>query len=223
MTPMLATPVTTRSAPGQGTARYGAATVLITPASVDAALATATREVLIAGWRGPDGTLGRADRDNLRRGVRYRVLLPDSVRAHPAACRRLGCLAGDAQIRTVPVVPAGSAVIDAAVALFPLARPADGVALVALTGVVAAAVALFERLWDGAVPLSGHDGAGGRERELLALMSAGHTDESAAARLGVSVRTVRRMMSALMVRLGARSRFQAGLRAAGCELLTPPE
>ncbi|MEU4621891.1 helix-turn-helix transcriptional regulator [Actinoplanes sp. NPDC023801] len=222
MPTMLVTPVTARSAPGQRAARRDAATVLTAPASVDAALAAATREVLIAGWYGADGTLGRADRDNLRRGVRYRVLLPDSARDRPAVCRRFGCLAGDVEVRTVPVVPAATAVIDAAVALFPAARPADGVALVTLTGVVAGAVALFERLWDGALPLSGDDGAGGRERELLALMSAGHTDESAAARLGVSVRTVRRMMSALMVRLGARSRFQAGLRAAGRGLLTPP-
>lgn len=200
-------------------------TVLTTPATVDAALATATHEVLIAGagWRGPDITLGRVDHDNLRRGVRYRVLVPDSVRGHPAACLRLRCLGGDARIRTVPVVPAGAAVIDATVALFPLTRFSDGVALVELSGVVDAAVALFEGLWDGAVPLAADgDAGGGRERELLALMSAGHTDESAAARLGVSVRTVRRMMSALMARLGARSRFQAGLRAADRGLLTPP-
>jgi DNA-binding CsgD family transcriptional regulator len=221
MTPMLVTPVTNRSAPGQSAARSDAATLLTTPASVDAALATATREVLIAGARGVDGTLGRADRDNLRRGVRYRVLLPDSARDDPGV-RRLGSLVGDVRVRTVPVVPAGSAVIDAAVALFPLARPAGGVALVPLTSVVAAAVALFERLWDGAAPLSGDDVADRRERDLLALMSDGHTDESAAARLGVSVRTVRRMMSALMARLGARSRFQAGLRAAGNGPPAPP-
>jgi DNA-binding NarL/FixJ family response regulator len=52
-------------------------------------------------------------------------------------------------------------------------------------------------------------------------MSAGYTDESAAARLGVSVRTVRRMMSTIMTRLGARSRFQAGIRAADRGMLVP--
>jgi len=39
------------------------------------------------------------------------------------------------------------------------------------------------------------------------------TDEAAARRLGVSLRTVRRWASHLADRLGARSRFQAGVRA----------
>ncbi|MDJ0386171.1 hypothetical protein [Streptomyces sp. G-G2] len=40
------------------------------------------------------------------------------------------------------------------------------------------------------------------------------TDEAAARRLGVSQRSVRRRMSALMERLHASSRFEAGLKAA---------
>jgi len=40
------------------------------------------------------------------------------------------------------------------------------------------------------------------------------TDETAARRLGVSLRTVRRQMAALMERLCATSRFEAGLKAA---------
>jgi DNA-binding NarL/FixJ family response regulator len=53
-----------------------------------------------------------------------------------------------------------------------------------------------------------------RERQLLRLLTAGYTDESAAVRLGISVRTVRRTVSGIMDRLGARSRFQAGVKAA---------
>ncbi len=53
-----------------------------------------------------------------------------------------------------------------------------------------------------------------RERQLLTLLTAGYTDESAATRLGISARTVRRMVSGIMSRLGARSRFQAGVKAA---------
>jgi DNA-binding NarL/FixJ family response regulator len=49
---------------------------------------------------------------------------------------------------------------------------------------------------------------------VLSLLEAGYPDESIAVRLGVSVRTVRRMITAMMDRLGARSRFQAGARAA---------
>jgi DNA-binding NarL/FixJ family response regulator len=52
------------------------------------------------------------------------------------------------------------------------------------------------------------------ERELLLPLAKGMTDEAAAKRLGVSLRTVRRQMAALMERLGASSRFEAGLKAA---------
>ncbi|MFD0381692.1 LuxR C-terminal-related transcriptional regulator [Streptomyces stramineus] len=45
-------------------------------------------------------------------------------------------------------------------------------------------------------------------------MAQGHTDESAAKQLHISPRTARRMMASLMDRLGARSRFEAGLKAA---------
>jgi DNA-binding NarL/FixJ family response regulator len=101
------------------------------------------------------------------------------------------------------------------------------VTLFALPSVVTAVIALFDRLWAAAAPLTASDMARGaglseRERELLGLLSGGCTDESAAARLGVSVRTVRRMMSGIMNRLGARSRFQAGLRAADRGLLVQP-
>nr|WP_233226228.1 helix-turn-helix transcriptional regulator [Amycolatopsis sp. CA-126428] len=62
--------------------------------------------------------------------------------------------------------------------------------------------------------MSVHDELSDRERQLLTLLTAGYTDESAAVRLGISVRTVRRLVSGIMNRLGARSRFQAGVKAA---------
>ncbi|WP_308378343.1 helix-turn-helix transcriptional regulator [Streptomyces sp. ISL-87] len=51
------------------------------------------------------------------------------------------------------------------------------------------------------------------ERELLRLLGSGLTDEAASNRLGVAVRTVRRQMASVMERLGAASRFEAGLKA----------
>ncbi|AGZ43907.1 helix-turn-helix transcriptional regulator [Actinoplanes friuliensis] len=195
--------------------------LLSTPAAIDAALANAGREVLVA-RTGPGEPLRRADHDNLRRGVRYRVLLPESVRAHPAVVLRLGRLvAAGAEIRTVAQVPADVTVVDETVAMMSLDRSAADVAVVHLPAVVDTVVALFARQWEVAAPLTSTDELCARERELLALLSSGYTDESAAARLGVSVRTVRRMMSVIMGRLGARSRFQAGLRAADRGLLMP--
>ncbi|MEU4221706.1 helix-turn-helix transcriptional regulator [Actinoplanes sp. NPDC026623] len=60
-----------------------------------------------------------------------------------------------------------------------------------------------------------------REAMLLALLADGLTDESVAIRLGISERTVRRTMASIMLRLGARSRFQAGLIAARLGLPAP--
>ena len=48
------------------------------------------------------------------------------------------------------------------------------------------------------------------ERAVASLLVTGMTDEMAARRLGLSRRTFRRRLKALMDKLGARSRFQAG-------------
>jgi len=186
---------------------------------VDGLLASAAHEVLVlsdqATAAGPFGPVRRIDHWNLRRGVRYRVVAPDSA---PGLDPRLGALvAAGADTRTVSEVPAVALVVDGAVVVVP-AEGGAGAAVVRLPGVVTALTALFERVWAGAVPLPGPPPGpakpGARERELLTMLTDGCTDEVAAVRLGVSVRTVRRMVSDLMRRLGARSRFQAGAKAA---------
>lgn len=56
----------------------------------------------------------------------------------------------------------------------------------------------------------------------MCLLATGRTDEKAGRKPGPSVRTTRRMMARLMSMLKARSRFEAGVLAAGaagCELL----
>lgn len=50
-------------------------------------------------------------------------------------------------------------------------------------------------------------------REILAILSSGVTDDVAARQLGVSARTVRRRMAAVLDLLGASSRFEAGAKA----------
>jgi DNA-binding CsgD family transcriptional regulator len=175
---------------------------------VDSKLAAATREVLVSGT---DIVFRRVDRENLRRGVRYRALLPrTSQSAH-----ELTSLGVD--VRTMPKVPMSALVIDGTA----VALPGDGgPVLFQLPSVVHTTIELFERLWQTAVPVTG-DELDFREIELLMLLSAGCTDESAAMRLGISVRTVRRMVAGIMRRLGARSRFQAGVKAVDRGLLMP--
>ena len=50
-----------------------------------------------------------------------------------------------------------------------------------------------------------------REKALVDLLASGHTDASAARRLGISARTVTYTLRSLMDRLGVENRFQLGL------------
>ncbi|GAA1718236.1 LuxR C-terminal-related transcriptional regulator [Kribbella sp. NPDC056951] len=157
---------------------------------------------------------------DVRPGVRYRAIFPDSARTAPRLSRRLGALAmAGVAVRTTPGAVINALVIDGQTAVLPSDNNDGSVAVLRLNSVVAAATGFFERVWGDAVPLVGTDivmtaELSWREQEVLRLMAVGSTDEHAAAQLGISVRTVRRMVAQLMNRLGARSRFQAGVKAA---------
>ncbi|WP_329136456.1 LuxR C-terminal-related transcriptional regulator [Streptomyces sp. NBC_01476] len=160
------------------------------------------------------------DQQSLERGVRMRTVYLDSVRNDPATVQYaqwLNELGGT--VRTVPALPLRMIIADGSIAVVPLDPddPSKGAVLLRSPGVVAALCALFEQLWERAKPLgeaSSRDthGLTDQERQLLRLLADGLTDERAAQRLGVSLRTVRRMMSTLMARMDSRSRFQAGIK-----------
>ncbi|WP_067824886.1 helix-turn-helix transcriptional regulator [Nocardia inohanensis] len=59
-------------------------------------------------------------------------------------------------------------------------------------------------------------------RAVLGTLALGLKDETAARRLGVSLRTYRRQVADLMARLGVSTRFQIGVRAAELGLLRSP-
>ncbi|WP_406631301.1 LuxR C-terminal-related transcriptional regulator [Amycolatopsis sp. WGS_07] len=193
-----------------------------TPANaVTRLLAGASFEVLVMSTQstlGPDpiGLVRPGDQENLRRGVRYRMLAPDAARTAPRLSTRLAALSlAGASTRTVPRVPLDALVIDGTAVVLP--AEGSGAAAFHLPGVVTSVVELFERVWPTAVPLqtaADREESTERERELLKLLSAGYTDAAAAENLGISVRTVRRTVADVMNRLGARSRFQAGAKAA---------
>ncbi|MEV7026363.1 LuxR C-terminal-related transcriptional regulator [Kitasatospora sp. NPDC093558] len=166
--------------------------------------------------------------DGLARGIRMRSVYPDSVRRHEPSLAYAGVLtAHGAEIRTVPATPLRRMLVfDRTSAIVPATLDPDCLDAVLITapGVVAALRALFEAVWETAeplvVPADGEAVPGPRndeltrhERGLLDLLSQGLTDEAVANRLALSVRTVRRNTAGLMSRLGARSRFEAGLRA----------
>lgn len=175
-----------------------------------------------SGYVDPIAPPRRADLSGPAAGVRIRAVAANRTRHDPLTLRHLRGVAGDgAEVRTAEV-PMSALVVDRVVAVFPLAPAASrhrvGAVVLRLPSVVATTVDLFERVWAEAIPLdegtAGRDLPDEREQVLLGLMLAGYTDEMAAGRLECSVRTVRRMVSDLTDRLGARGRFHAGALAA---------
>lgn len=153
----------------------------------------------------------------LERGVVIRFVYVASVRHDVATrdyARWLTERGGEA--RTAPVVPHQMVVVDREVAILP--SPDGGALEVHSPGVVAALVSHFETVWAHGQQL-GHeteqdaDGLTAQQRELFRLLAGGDTDATAARKLDVSLRTVRRMMAELHERLGARSRLEAGVLA----------
>lgn len=163
------------------------------------------------------------DQDALARGISLLTLYQDSFRNDPetnAYAQWLTELGG--QVRTAPVLPPRMLIFDREFAVIPI-DPANsrlGALCTSEPGFVASLAAVFEQAWSTAIPLGAavavdtETGLTPIDKELLRLLATGLTDEAAGRRLGVSARTVRRQMAALMERLNAASRFEAGLKAA---------
>jgi DNA-binding CsgD family transcriptional regulator/sugar-specific transcriptional regulator TrmB len=164
----------------------------------------------------------RNDRIALARGVGIRTVFPDSARTDETTldyARRLTDAGGE--VRTAPALPLRMLIVDAATALVPIdtGETRRGAVVLGTPGAIAGFVALFEMIWSNSCPLGAernrdNDGLTAQDRQILLLVSQGLTDEATGHRLGLSLRTVRRAMSGIMEVLEARSRFEAGLKAA---------
>lgn len=162
------------------------------------------------------------DRECFERGVRMRSVYLDSVRNDPGTSEYATWLTSmGGQVRTVPAVPMRMIICDREVAVVPVNAEdsRQGALVVRYQGVVRALAELFELVWaqgvplgEGSRPAAGNE-ASERDRVLLKLLSEGMTDQGIARKLGLSVRTIRRLMSDLMKRLDAQSRFEAGAEA----------
>ncbi|MCX2971522.1 helix-turn-helix transcriptional regulator [Streptomyces sp. TRM70308] len=157
----------------------------------------------------------------IARGITSRTVYLDSVRNDSASVEYATWLVSRGnQVRTAPSLPMRMHIFDCEAALVPIDPDdsAKGAVLIREPGAVTAFCALFEAMWATASPLGetprrGLHDPGSQHRELLRLLAQGFTDEAAARRLGVSLRTERRLISELMEQLQARSRFQLGQRA----------
>ncbi|MFD0783980.1 LuxR C-terminal-related transcriptional regulator [Micromonospora azadirachtae] len=158
----------------------------------------------------------------IERGVSIRNVYQDSFRNDPATLEYARWMAGIGGLsRTVPTLPMRLVIVDREIALVPIDpdNSAAGAMELRGPGIVLGLCALFERVWEsgtpfGDMPTRDDNNLLPQERELLRLLAEGHTDESAARRLAVSVRSVQRLMTAITERLDASSRFQAGVTAA---------
>ncbi|MER7751510.1 LuxR family transcriptional regulator [Kitasatospora sp. NPDC097643] len=162
-----------------------------------------------------------ADRAVFERGVQMRSVYLESAANDGGTIAHLEWLVEmGGRVRIAPSLPMRLVIFDRKAAVVPTDPDDSSVGALVLSGpgLVSALCALFEHVWESATPF-GAETAGGREglnsqaRAVLSLLAQGHTDEVVARKLGVSVRTSRRITAELMSWLGGRSRFQAGVIA----------
>lgn len=164
----------------------------------------------------------RAGRDQATRRIPVRVIYAQAVLTLPGRLEDIQEAAAAGQdCRVLPDVPIKMAIADLSVAWLPLNLDAGSEQGLLLHDcpLLQALIVLFELLWSKASPLSSsgdhHDGESDlspEESRLLMLLAAGVTDDAIARQLGIGSRTVSRRVSNLMERLGATTRFQAGLQ-----------
>ncbi|MET9302462.1 LuxR C-terminal-related transcriptional regulator [Micromonospora aurantiaca] len=124
------------------------------------------------------------------------------------------------QARMLPSLPFKLRIVDLRVAVVSLTGDGyDNLALIHPSGLLDALIELFLVYWNQGTPLTSdrppvEDGPSDEELLLLRLLRAGLKDEAIARQIGVSARTATRRIAALIDRLGATSRFQAGAEAA---------
>ncbi|MCE7082412.1 LuxR C-terminal-related transcriptional regulator [Streptomyces sp. ST2-7A] len=163
------------------------------------------------------------DLAHLERGVAIRTLLPRSARGDRAAVQYATLIRdAGAHVRCAGVLPSRMLIYDGTRAVLPLdvEDTARGAVVIRDPAVMAFLRRLFDHFWERSEGFPdpdadpGEAAPSGSARDVLLLLASGHTNEEIAERLGTSPRTVVRTVTELMERLGADSRFQAGVLAA---------
>ncbi|MER6464112.1 LuxR C-terminal-related transcriptional regulator, partial [Streptomyces sp. NPDC001228] len=156
------------------------------------------------------------------RSVRSRFIHARDTLNLPGVVARVEAdISAGEEVRFLPEAPMKLIIADDQAALIPLlATPQvlDACILVHPSALLDALSTLFESLWEQAQPyLPGEPASVGptefvsaEERRIISLLAMGMSDEAIARQLGIGHRTVQRRVQALLGRLGAASRFQAG-------------
>ena len=169
-------------------------------------------------------------------GVKYRVIYAQHAVDVPGRWADLeaGIAAGE-QARVLPDLPAKLTLFDDFAATLSVQTGSAQSGSVGSVGAGSVSVivvhrsplldalsALFEAYWQRAIPFTLESGdlavlpaaQWAKDEQLVRLLAAGLGDDAIQRALGVSASTVHRRVHDLMVRLGARTRFQAGFQLA---------
>lgn len=151
----------------------------------------------------------------------YKLYNPEALRDEESERHLVELARQGVQVRicTTPL-PHETIVIDDRIAVL-AGPPAQGVrnyTVVRSPDVIKGIMSLYWATWESATDLadfrrSRPPALSDQSRQILRLLAAGLTNETAARRLGLSLRTYRRRVAEIMTLLDADSRFQAGLRA----------
>jgi hypothetical protein len=163
-----------------------------------------------------DGRIAALGRDVTCRVVYHRTAID-----HPGALATVERLIEAGQVaRVLPDLPLSLYLADDQLAVVPLRGEPVAAIVIHQSALLVALNALFEGLWQRALPLNGAGTAsngklaGADQQRLITLLLSGLTDEAIARQLGTSHRTIQRRVAALMTGLGAHTRFQVGVQAA---------
>ena len=196
----------------------------------------ARREVVIIDrppYSSGDARFNEEEIVGLGRGVGYRCIYDASLLADSDKIADIFRYvdAGE-QARAFTEPPLKLLIADGEVAIIPL-DPGEAslhdCAIVRGPSLITALATCFEALWARSVPLAGTGAVGlvtpitesapedrpsPLERRIVRMLAAGVKDDAIARQLEVSSRTINRYMDRIMNKLGASTRFQAGLQAA---------
>lgn len=159
----------------------------------------------------------RTDEDLLGRGVTVECIVSLESCLKPYWRDYLDDIsAAGAQVRVHPAPPLLAVLFDESIALLPRSGHRGAIVLHG-ADIAAPVVQLFRHLWGDSTPYVEFAGPSEElspwHQQVLILLSEGHTDEVIARRMGVSSRTVRRLVAEVCATLQAHSRFQAGAEA----------
>lgn len=162
----------------------------------------------------------------LRQGVDVRsIYCPQSMERPGRFATLLRLAELGEQSRMLPYLPFKLHIIDKRVALVPLSGPVyDDLVVIHPSGMLDALTELYEAYWARAEPITGtvpaeDDTFGPDDVALLGMLKAGLKDQAIARQLGCSTRTATRRVAAVLTKLGADTRFQAGIKAAARGLI----